>query len=322
VLEPITARNAPTVYNPSGIASNALAAFEIEVYPTTIPDDDITWSIAYGDLSFYNTGNKGRIAYVRGGTTEGDFKLEVDIANMTLDPKPHIYGRMVTQTLIPITICIVRRDSGSDPAFEGASMIGLLTETSKILKQAGIQLVINGEFNYTNRTDWLVVDYSNGYSNVAGQLVNIGKNTGGLETYFVETIGDGDIGGLNNQNGMVLPGYVTPRMFAHEVGHACGLKDIYCEIQDSNGITRVSEDISEQKMPRDWGEYSNRLKYPDVITKLLMFAGSTDESFDLPLGRVEGMWVSANEQGVVIYHTNELAPIGLESMSTRQPQHQ
>jgi hypothetical protein len=98
------------------------------------------------------------------------------------------------------------------------------------------------------------------------------------------------------------------RTFAHEVGHACGLPDLY-----SYGV--VAGLVSEDKVrPLNWsggegtGYYPPGLLYRDVMFRTLMH---NHDGTDIPLDYLSGM------DGAFQIPVS----VGLNQMSTREPQH-
>lgn len=99
---------------------------------------------------------------------------------------------------------------------------------------------------------------------------------------------------------------------AHEIGHACGLSDIYAE---KGGMDVGGDLVKEQWMPQDFNsgpspEYYNRsLEHKTVIRGLLMFGTTQDIqiSADIPMGNVYGIARSSNG------YTNCMVKVGLDN---------
>jgi hypothetical protein len=103
-FEPITAENAPDVYNPSGVATGGTASYTISVEPESrFPSNTITWCVAYGDITFVNDNNKGRLIGIQAGNTTNDFRLDVTVEGLDLDPVPTIITHiLVSRAISPL----------------------------------------------------------------------------------------------------------------------------------------------------------------------------------------------------------------------------
>jgi hypothetical protein len=102
---------------------------------------------------------------------------------------------------------------------------------------------------------------------------------------------------------------------AHEIGHACGLRDLYKEYDPCDGL--VSED---KVKPLNWsggegtGYYSPTLSYSSLTYRCLMDAArpSTTRA-DIPL---DGLNMMPKSGGVPI-----MVSVGLCQMDDRKPKH-
>jgi hypothetical protein len=71
-LEPVTVatNEQGLILNPCGVGIQELAMYKVNVVPAGIvPDSAIHWSIASGDVNFYQNYNTGRTAIIRGCDT-------------------------------------------------------------------------------------------------------------------------------------------------------------------------------------------------------------------------------------------------------------
>jgi len=330
-FEPITAENDPILYNPCGIATNDTGFFKIAVFPeNTFSDDDIVWSVIEGDLTFVNDNNKGRLVQLKAGTTTNEFKLEVAIQKLNMTTKPHIEGRIISPSIIPAFVWIVRKSDGSYPAVSLQTISNRLISANNLLRQVAIQIEIR-EINYTNNTQLLDIAYTNDIFQGAAELRSITNNTGGIEIYFVREIIRAEneiILGLEDNKGIILSSSYLGnyKVMAHEILHSCGLRDIY--VTDNN--MTVEGDATAGRLPFDWGGgfYSFGSILQEAIIKRTVMNGQLDEeSADIPKGAVFGVWyeegTQAEENDLIIQIWQmDLAPIGLDDIVTRQPIHE
>lgn len=101
----------------------------------------------------------------------------------------------------------------------------------------------------------------------------------------------------NTSFGIIIPNYLSVNSLAHELGHACGLEDIY---PNFDGHTQtvfpyMNEMINRFDLPNDWTGIVNY--YPSGITKheiasrilMLGYEATSEEHVDIPLGRINGI---------------------------------
>ena len=96
-------------------------------------------------------GNTGTVVTVR-GDAEGDFKLEVNVKDLPLNPVPCFYGTVREDVNVPVTVWIVRDNFGihyTTPAM----VANTINHANLVLDQFAMTLGIES-INYTNRSDW------------------------------------------------------------------------------------------------------------------------------------------------------------------------
>jgi hypothetical protein len=319
-LEPVTIRpgNGATfpLYNPCGIATGQTAQFEIKVEPLSIPDGDITWTNVSGAVSFQG-GNAGRLVTVKADGT-GVAQLRVDITNY-VGTAPTIQTEGLAPKTIKAYVWIVCQDDGTAPATTEDRVTNLIAQANDIFKQTAMTLTLEGAIHYTNRTDWLIVEKVGNSWPEYSDICAITNGTGGIEMYFVDTIGGAT--GLNGSGGLLLSDSANFRTTAHEVGHTSGLKDIYL----SEGGSTVSGFVSSSREPDDWNSgtspkyYNGTLSQQDLIQRLVMYGYQSDAKSDIPRGKIYGVWYEW-QQGTQVWHLS-LCAVGLSDMGARQPAH-
>jgi len=138
---------------------------------------------------------------------------------------------------------------------------------------------------------------------------------GGLEIYCVNSLYE-DIAGIWRTTGIAISATkASTRTLAHEIGHACGLKDIYDQCI-ANGVL-----VSEERVgSRNWsggtgtGYYPPTLEHYKLLSRLLMYARGDEAPIDIPLGNAMG-----NDRNKGVTAPLEVRNVGLDGMSTRTP---
>ena len=108
--------------------------------------------------------------------------------------------------------------------------------------------------------------------------------------------------------------------FAHEIGHACGLRDIYnsYKISGSNRYPPIEDIVKEVWVPDDWsggteyGHYPADYPHERVIRTMLMYGNVSSLAVDIPCGDIYG--INENNQAELIY-------LGKNTMN-RNPNHE
>ena len=215
----------------------------------------------------------------------------------------------------------------------------LLSGANAIFKQCAMTFHVNGAIQYTNSSALLDIDFTNGWSGELESIRNIETETGGIELYYINQFvfddePDDHFLGVEDMQGIVITSRISDKTLAHEIGHACGLLDIYPYRSVSNTLERVvTGPVTADRLPQDWGAgyYPPDLLQAYLITYRLLMMGYEDPTItttcDIPLGSVYGTWFDRLPplfEGDVVIDVWEqsLAPVGLNSMGNRQPCHQ
>jgi hypothetical protein len=339
-LEPVTTENSPEVYNPCGIAIGGTGYYKIDVEPASLfLDDKIAWSVVSGGVSFVENGGVGRLVAVKGGSAEGAFKLEVDIEGVNFPANPCIAGMVLEPKTVPVSVWIVRDDNGNNAACTESRVQELLDGVNVIFKQCAMTFHVNGAIQYTNSSALLNIDFTNGWSGELESIRNIETATDGIEVYCVNQFvfddePDDHFLGVEDTQGIVITSRISDKTLAHEIGHACGLLDIYPYRSVSNTLEMVvTGPVTAERLPQDWGAgyYPRDLPQAYLITYRLLMMGYEDPTItmtcDIPLGSVYGTWFDRmpplfeGDVSIDIWEQS-LVPVGLNSMGNRQPCHQ
>lgn len=198
-----------------------------------------------------------------------------------------------------------------------ATVTNNVVELNKIFTQVAMSFSIQS-ITYTNSTYLANVVFTNNQH--IAELCSITNGTGGLEVYFVETISDG-VDAFFVPSGIAVSSSYNRTTLAHEVGHACGLADIYENHAETSLC--VTGTPCQAWMPCDWGWYPDRVMQTDVIQRLLMYGYDTTSKGDISRGDVYGLsynsvWNATSNRWDKVWRLG-LIPVGFKTHGNRTP---
>ena len=280
--------------NPSGIVVGTNACFALEFDSDAPPASEIVWSIAEGNAQFVG-GNIGERVRVASGVAGQRVKLRVQIDDCR-SRQPEVAAYVVDPLAVKLTVWIVGDDYGTYYASDASTVSNLVSTANKIYEQVGVSFYVDS-ISFTNRTDWLDISGKGNFGSdraLRRTLVNIEKNTGGLELYFVDQVAKkGDIAN-HDQYGIVLSKNASSKTLAHEIGHAFGCADVYPVQKLNHNVHIPDNNVAEWKESMDWSNgtgcryYETGVGQEEIIRRLLMCGQGYQERYDLPLGSIYG----------------------------------
>lgn len=291
--------------NPSGIVVGSNACFVVEFPDLTPPSSDIKWTVVEGSARFVG-GDTGSKVYVTSDVPNQAVKLRVQVGDCV--SRPIEFTAFTVEPLsVKTTVWIVQDDRGNNASRSADQVRAMMTEVNKIYEQIGVSFYIDS-ISYTNKEDWL--DISKPMNNISvsdlvkrRQLVNLSKNTGGLELYFVDKISD-RAAADSDAYGIVLSSKATAKGLAHELGHAFGCSDVY-HVKKSDRQTPIQDNELKQSLVQlDWNNGTGCRYYPsnatqsNVICSLLMCGYHFSKALDLSAGSIHG-YTQNDQEGLV-----------------------
>ena len=320
-LEHITTNGAPLVVNPSGTRTNREITCVATVLPTNIPDTDIHWEVSGAGMAFADGTDCGREVHLTASQL-GSWVARVAVSNSTLPPA-RLRGKVLEKKTVPVFLHIVRDDDGQNAAMTVAHFQELLAGANQIFEQAAIEFQLALDVKYTNRTAWLEISTIDNWVE-HDSLQAWDCHTGGIEVYCIEQFDDPGQLGLSCTNadetaGLTIVGCATVRTLAHELGHACGLCDIYTDVNEGE-VPLYNGVVLNVCAQEDWcrevpdGGYGG-LTLHSMIRRLLMHGRdgpALSAAVDIPAGRIFGILANGRRG---------LACTGLSDMGAREPRH-
>jgi hypothetical protein len=295
--EPVTLdRIGGGFWNPSGIVRNGTANFHFALEPTNFPATNIFWTVDNQARAEFPEGTNGQSVVVR-GKANGDVKLTVNIKRYK-GPPPVFNASVVDHHVIPVKAYAVEEQDG-EPICRYEHIAPLFSEVNAIFSQVGFQFVLDQTVGRVADTNYLVINKGNGTYPRGDALVNLHSATNTVELYIVRTIEGAD--GLTFSGGIVLRVGVDSHVLAHELGHACGLRDVLDFVKWKDPATQVEhpalypEIAGRSHMVDDWGTdfaegYYGVQMHSNLVTRLLMCGRrqSTWTNEDITFGDVDG----------------------------------
>lgn len=228
-----------------------------------------------------------------------------------------LLSQMLRGAPIPLHCWVVRfEDESSNWTTDQIS--NQVNRANALFSQVAMSFEL-ASINFTNDTSLVSISYTNTAQQVA--VCGIANGTGGLEVYFVEEVKDGAVA-FQNPSGIVI-GHrlLSQNILAHELGHACGLDDIYDVHAETDLLVLGRPDVS--RLTHDWGWYPDHVFQVDIIRRLLMYGYTSENNADISRGDIYGLWCqyTLNDEGTAWNKSWQLsnAPVGFKLHGNRHP---
>ena len=179
--------------------------------------------------------------------------------------------------------CWIVADDDGATSHSCSTITNNVAELNKIFTQVAMSFSVQS-VTYTNSTYLTNIVFTN--KQQIAELCSITNGTSGLEVYFVESITD-RVAAFCGESGIAVAKNYNRTTLAHEVGHACGLADIYDAHQETTLV--VTGMPRKVWMPCDWGWYPENFTQVDAIKRLLMYGYNTSTKGDISRGDVYGL---------------------------------
>lgn len=213
--------------------------------------------------------------------------------------------------------CWIVGDDDGMASYSAGAVHDVVDGVNQIFAQVALSFEVRS-LSFTNDTSLSDLDYSD--AEQKSTLCGVTNATGGLELYFIRHL-EGRPTAFFRRDGIVIGHRANVRTVAHEIGHACGLKDIYDRASDAESA--VAGSPSKDRMPLDWGWYPPDVTHADVLKRLLMYGYASEDKADISLGDVYGLyctsaWNPVSQRYDRTWHLG-LAPVGFDANGVRSP---
>ena len=325
VFEPQTVVLDPTGHhavNPSCLAVGRPGWFSAEVSENF--EALITWTADPAICVEFPDGTNGPTVSVE-GRFFGDVDMRMDIAGF-LGPAPQTTVRVMPTNSVPVNAWIVHDGSGTYPTTP-ERIAECVEKANDIFYHTGLSFHLDS-VSYTNRSDWMTITKRENHNwPKANEICAITNGTHGVECYFVWEIQG--VLGINTPSGILVGRNANISTLAHEIGHACGLSDIYVSHQET--VFQLDECATRDRNPDDWGTGANHGYYQpgtmqsELVARNVMCNARPLSRRELALGCIFGIWYDfqnnpATGQLEKTWHKS-LAPVGISTNGILPPQH-
>ena len=332
VLSPVTSEELNgRIVNPSGCVLGSQSTFKIAVAPTTYPDSYIKWTSSNAGYANF-TNPFGREVEVTPAQSAPN-TLSVDIPYLNESAPQISYTVYNSLKTVSVNFTFIRDSLGTMPggiSDANAYIASRLADANKVFAQAGMTFV-NGGVSYVNRNDWYNAPAStsfDAYTNTLAQIVTSHPAYYGIKVFVINSFVRSDFSVENRAvtvpvngfvHGIVFPAVFSGVILAHEIGHVCGLKDIYDDVSVYGGpdFPILGQNVTRTDLPLDWtgekGYYESTLTKAEIIHRLLMFGrhSISESHFDIPRGEIFGISSSTSHQSF----STDLIDVGLSGLN-------
>lgn len=223
---------------------------------------------------------------------------------------------LVSAKTIGLSCWIVAEDDG-DSQHSPSTITNCVIELNRIFSQVAMEFSLVSIVK-TNSSHLANIVFTN--SAHIAELCSIASQTGGLEVYFVESI-TGGVNAFCGTSGIAVSSTHNRTTLAHEVGHACGLDDVYDWHRETTLV--VTGMPTEERLPHDWGWYPPAVSQADIVRRLLMYGYDTSDKGDISAGDVYGLyyeseWNAGRGVWERVWRLGN-APVGFGTHGSRHP---
>lgn len=198
---------------------------------------------------------------------------------------------------IPVDVYAVAKQDGSAVTMSRGDFEELLSDVNAIFAQVALTFDLRS-YNVVSNDRMFSIESKSEFLDFLDSC----PSTNGVPVYVFQTI-EGDKEGFALENeGCCIEASAGGRALAHELGHMCGLDDIYASVNTAPEgaiaeVVSVREELAkEERQPMDWGRYRRGTMQGDLIDRMLMCGHgyvNADNGVDITAGDVYGVRIGS-----------------------------
>lgn len=194
---------------------------------------------------------------------------------------------------IPVDVYAVAKQDGSAVTMSRGDFEELLSDVNAIFAQVALTFDLRS-YNVVSNDRMFSIESKSEFLDVLDSC----PSTNGVPVYVFQTIEGAEEGFALENEGCCIEASAGGRVLAHELGHMCGLDDIYASVNVSHDqpnaeeLSVREEFAKEEWQPMDWGRYRKDVTQGELIDRMLMNGHNyvnADNGVDLTAGDVYGV---------------------------------
>lgn len=230
--------------------------------------------------------------------------------------KPRLLSAVLSATVLfcatihgaPLKCWILGTNTG-ETAFTPTDITNLVNEVNLVYQQVAMRFSI---VSISTTNDTALADVDGSSQTQKRKICDLDANTGCIEIYFAHSL-SGSSTAFHRPEGIIIGPAANSRTLAHELGHACGLPDIYLSHSGFSGS--VDGPPTQERLPDDWGMYPPQTTQADIVRRLLMYGSRSNTKIAFSRGDIYGVFYTreadpSTQQTNRVWHLG-LAPVGV-----------
>ena len=173
---------------------------------------------------------------------------------------------------VPVDVYAVAKEDASFVSISRDGFEDLMTEVNAIFSQVALSFELRS-YNVVPNDRLLSIESKSEFLDVLDAC----PSTNGVPVYVFQSIEGADDGYALEDRGCGIEASAGSRALAHELGHMCGLADIYATVNTAPGggasteVFSVREEMAREELqPMDWGRCRKGTTQGDLIDRMLM----------------------------------------------------
>ena len=303
VVEPVCAEEKTVyedrfIYNPSCLVNDGRPAyFKASWEPADYPAARVSWTNDNAQVRILGGSTGAEVCVWALGSAGTYSRLSLQFGDCP-SARPSFGVKTVTaRTVRVFVIPLIAKESSTLPKLDA----DIWTQVSNVYAQCGVGFAVQERTAVLCRSLHAITPLN---KDTWPSVVDIATYNEGLIVYVVDDLKGGACAFSYGKGAreLLVSSSSSGADLAHEIGHAFGLNDIYCDSHENlfgqkNSLVTAAgyicqshfADASDRNGGAGTRYYNDECLRAFVIAKLLMYGAHSDISVDLPIGRVQGI---------------------------------